>query len=175
MNQPLRVVFAGTPEFAVPCLKACVQPGVEVVAVYTQPDRPAGRGRKLSPSPVKQAALDAGYRVDLPSNLENLIERAKASDDRVCRRVLEDAARNIGLALARVCNIINPELIVIGGELGRAGDLVTGPAASTLRQNALEGMLTHREPTEMKPSELGMLAGPRGALAFALLVDRQPG
>lgn len=124
---------------------------------------------------VEQVRLAyAGYQVDLPSTLENLIERAKASDDRVCQRVVEDAARNIGLALARVCNIINPELIVIGGELGRAGDLVTGPAASTLRQNALEGMFTHQEPTEIKQSELGMLAGPRGALAFALLVDRQP-
>lgn len=80
MNQPLRVVFAGTPEFAVPCLKACLQPGVEVVAVYTQPDRPAGRGRKLSPSPVKQAALDAGYRVEQPENF-----RAAADRDRLAQ------------------------------------------------------------------------------------------
>jgi predicted NBD/HSP70 family sugar kinase len=124
---------------------------------------------------VEQVRLAyAGYRgVDLPSSLENLIERAKA-DDRVCRRVLQDASRNIGLALARVCNIINPELIVIGGELGRAGDLVTVPAAATLRQNALEGMFTHPNPTEIKQSELGMLAGPVGALGFGLLVDRQP-
>jgi len=46
----LRIVFAGTPEFAVPCLRAAAQRG-EVVAVYTQPDRPAGRGRELTPSP----------------------------------------------------------------------------------------------------------------------------
>jgi predicted NBD/HSP70 family sugar kinase len=123
---------------------------------------------------VEQVRLAyAGYQVDLPSNLENLIERAKA-DDRVCRRVLEDAARNIGLALARVCNIVNPELIVIGGELGRAGDLVISPASTTFRQNALEGMFTHPEPTEIKQSDLGMLAGPKGALGFALMVDLQP-
>ena len=47
----MRIVFAGTPEFAVPCLRAAASKG-EVVAVYTQPDRPAGRGRGLTPSPV---------------------------------------------------------------------------------------------------------------------------
>ena len=55
----LRIVFAGTPEFAVPALRACATRG-EVVAVYTQPDRPAGRGRQLQMSPVKQAALELG-------------------------------------------------------------------------------------------------------------------
>jgi len=44
----LRLVFAGTPDFAVPGLRACIESGAEVVAVYTQPDRPAGRGRKLT-------------------------------------------------------------------------------------------------------------------------------
>jgi methionyl-tRNA formyltransferase len=71
MTQPLRVVFAGTPEFAVPCLGACAQPGIDIVAVYTQPDRPAGRGRKLSPSPVKEAALQRGLRVEQPENFRS--------------------------------------------------------------------------------------------------------
>ena len=65
-----RLVFAGTPEFAVPCLEACRASGADVVAVYTQPDRPAGRGRKLTPSPVKQAALDAGIAVEQPQSLK---------------------------------------------------------------------------------------------------------
>lgn len=68
---PLRVVFAGTPEFSVPCLEACRASGAEVVAVYTQPDRPAGRGRKLTPSPVKQAALAAGIAVEQPESLKS--------------------------------------------------------------------------------------------------------
>ncbi|GAA0683457.1 methionyl-tRNA formyltransferase [Dyella marensis] len=68
---PLRVVFAGTPEFSVPCLEACRASGAEVVAVYTQPDRPAGRGRKLTPSPVKQAALAAGIPVEQPESLKS--------------------------------------------------------------------------------------------------------
>lgn len=68
---PLRLVFAGTPEFAVPCFAACRASGAEVVAVYTQPDRPAGRGRKLSPSPVKQAAIAAGIAVEQPESLKS--------------------------------------------------------------------------------------------------------
>jgi len=75
-QHPLRLVFAGTPEFAVPCLDACRASGAGVVAVYTQPDRPAGRGRKLTPSPVKQAALDAGIPVEQPNSLKSAAARA---------------------------------------------------------------------------------------------------
>ncbi|HEY4091471.1 MAG TPA: methionyl-tRNA formyltransferase [Luteibacter sp.] len=77
-GQPLRVVFAGTPEFAVPCLEACRIAGAEVVAVYTQPDRPAGRGRKLAASPVKEAALAAGIPVEQPESF-----KAEADRDRL--------------------------------------------------------------------------------------------
>jgi len=72
MTQRLRLVFAGTPEFAVPCLEACLAAQADVVAVYTQPDRPAGRGRKLTPSPVKQRALDATISVEQPETLKAL-------------------------------------------------------------------------------------------------------
>ena len=64
----LRIVFAGTPEFAVPSLRVAASRG-EVVAVYTQPDRPAGRGRKLTPSPVKVEALSRGLAVLQPETL----------------------------------------------------------------------------------------------------------
>ena len=76
--RPLRVVFAGTPDFAVPCLDACRASGAEVVAVYTQPDRPAGRGRKLAASPVKEAALAAGIAVEQPESF-----KADADRDRL--------------------------------------------------------------------------------------------
>ncbi|EHA13755.1 methionyl-tRNA formyltransferase [Halomonas sp. HAL1] len=59
----LRVVFAGTPEFAASSLATLLESQHEVVAVYTQPDRPAGRGRKLTPSPVKELALEHGLPV----------------------------------------------------------------------------------------------------------------
>ncbi len=66
----MRVVFAGTPEFAVPGLRvACER--AEVVAVYTQPDRPAGRGRALTPPPVKQEALQRGIEVRQPETLRD--------------------------------------------------------------------------------------------------------
>src|SRR6185503_13797216 len=69
MTQRLRLVFAGTPEFAVPCLEACLAAPVDVIAVYTQPDRPAGRGRKLTASPVKERALALGLPVHQPGKL----------------------------------------------------------------------------------------------------------
>ena len=65
---PLRIVFAGTPDFSVAPLEALVASPHEVVAVYTQPDRPAGRGRKLVPGPVKQKALDLGIPVMQPAS-----------------------------------------------------------------------------------------------------------
>lgn len=68
----LRLVFAGTPEFALPSLAACLASGADVVAVYTQPDRPAGRGRKLSTSPVKQAAYAAGIPIEQPVSLKTV-------------------------------------------------------------------------------------------------------
>ncbi len=61
-----RVVFMGTPEFAVPSLKGLIQGPDEIAAVVSQPDRPRGRGRKLVPTPVKEVALDAGLRVMQP-------------------------------------------------------------------------------------------------------------
>ena len=76
----LRLVFAGTPEFSAPCLEACRASGAEVVAVYTQPDRPAGRGRKLTPSPVKQAALTAGIAVEQPESLKSAEAQQRLAD-----------------------------------------------------------------------------------------------
>ena len=66
---PLRVAFAGTPEFASTALAAIHAAGHTVPLVLTQPDRPAGRGMKLTPSPVKQLALDLGVPVAQPRSL----------------------------------------------------------------------------------------------------------
>ncbi|MGH8041876.1 MAG: methionyl-tRNA formyltransferase [Rudaea sp.] len=79
MPVPLRLVFAGTPEFAVPHLAACLSENVEIAAVYTQPDRPAGRGRALAASPVKRAALGAGLSVEQPQTL-----KSEAVRDHLC-------------------------------------------------------------------------------------------
>lgn len=66
-----RIAFAGTPEFAVPCLEALIAGGAEVECVLTQPDRPAGRGRKLRPSPVKQFATRHAIPVLEPVRLDS--------------------------------------------------------------------------------------------------------
>ncbi len=68
---PARILYAGTPDFAVPALSALIASGHEVVAVYTQPDRPAGRGRRLESSPVKRRALAAGLPVLQPASLKD--------------------------------------------------------------------------------------------------------
>lgn len=70
MNKP-RIVFAGTPEFALLSLRSLVDAGYEIVAVFTQPDRPAGRGRRLSASPVKSYALEQGLTVLQPETLRD--------------------------------------------------------------------------------------------------------
>ncbi|WP_175652485.1 methionyl-tRNA formyltransferase, partial [Pseudomonas sp. Marseille-P9899] len=67
----MRIVFAGTPEFAAEHLKALLASHHEIIAVYTQPDRPAGRGQKLMPSPVKQLAVDNNIPVLQPPTLRN--------------------------------------------------------------------------------------------------------
>ena len=71
MAGPLRIIFAGTPDFSVPPLQALIDSEHQVIAVYTQPDRPAGRGRKLTPSPVKQLAMQHDIPVYQPQTLKS--------------------------------------------------------------------------------------------------------
>ncbi|MDH3694636.1 MAG: methionyl-tRNA formyltransferase, partial [Gammaproteobacteria bacterium] len=70
----MRVIFAGTPHFAVPSLEVLIDSDADVVLVLTQPDRPAGRGRKLQQSPVKQVALENNISVHQPISLESEVE-----------------------------------------------------------------------------------------------------
>lgn len=77
----MKLVFAGTPDFSVPALDALVQSGHDVVAVLTQPDRPAGRGRKLRASPVADRAAGLGIETRKPESLrrnESLLEELRA-------------------------------------------------------------------------------------------------
>jgi methionyl-tRNA formyltransferase len=68
---PWRVIFLGTPQFAVPSLAALLEAGEDMVTVITQPDRPRGRGRKVSPSPVKELALQHGLPILQPTRLKD--------------------------------------------------------------------------------------------------------
>jgi len=69
--QPLNIVFAGTPEFAAPTLEALLTAGHRIAAVYTQPDRPAGRGQRLHMSAIKERALQHGLTVNQPASLRS--------------------------------------------------------------------------------------------------------
>jgi len=82
------IVFMGTPDFSLPCLKALVERGHKILAVVTQPDRPRGRGRKVDSSPVKRAAEKYGLCVLQPE---------KASDEPFCREIRS----------------LNPDLLVV--------------------------------------------------------------
>ncbi len=81
--KPLKIIFAGTPDFAVPALAALIKAGHDVVLVLTQPDRPSGRGMKLKASPVKELALQHAIEVFQPETLKDVdaqvrIEAVKA-------------------------------------------------------------------------------------------------
>ena len=76
----MRLVFAGTPDFAATGLKALIAAGHTIVGVYSQPDRPAGRGRKLQPSPVKQVALDHEIPVFQPETLKTAEAQKQLAD-----------------------------------------------------------------------------------------------
>ena len=71
----MRIIFMGTPDFAVPALVALHEAGHEIAAVYTQPPRPAGRGKKLRPSPVQRKAEELGLQVRCPPSLKPAEEK----------------------------------------------------------------------------------------------------
>ena len=102
----LRILFAGTPEFSVPPLRALLGSGHSVVGVYTQPDRPAGRGRQLAVSPVKVVALQHGIPVHQPVNF-------KAAEDLA---VLEAIAADLMVVVAY--GLLLPQRVLDAPRLG---------------------------------------------------------
>jgi methionyl-tRNA formyltransferase len=102
----MRVVFMGTPEFAVPTLRALIAAGHEVVAVYSQPPRPAGRGKKLQVSPVHRAAQQAGIAVLTPVSLKQAAEQAAF------------AAHRADVAVVAAYGLILPPAVLAAPRLG---------------------------------------------------------
>jgi methionyl-tRNA formyltransferase len=80
MPQPLNIIFAGTPDFAAKALERLLTTEHQILAVYTQPDRPAGRGRKVQVSPVKQLALQHGLQVVQPKTLKDAEAQQELAD-----------------------------------------------------------------------------------------------
>ena len=80
MASPLRIIFAGTPDFSAAHLQALIDSPHQLVGVYSQPDRPAGRGKKLRASPVKQLALEHGITVYQPVNFKAEADQQQLAD-----------------------------------------------------------------------------------------------
>jgi methionyl-tRNA formyltransferase len=106
MPPSLRIIFAGTPDFSVPPLQALLDSGHRVISVYTQPDRPAGRGRKLAASPVKQVALEYAIPVYQPASLKGAAEQA------------ELAAQNADLMVVVAYGLLLPQAVLDAPRLG---------------------------------------------------------
>lgn len=105
-NNPLNIIFAGTPEFAAEHLKALIGSNHKVIAVYSQPDRPAGRGKKLTASPVKEVALAHDIPVYQPLNFKG--DEAKT----------ELAALNADLMVVVAYGLILPTAVLDTPRLG---------------------------------------------------------
>ncbi len=106
MSKPLRLIFAGTPDFAARHLAALLSSEHEIIAVYTQPDRPAGRGKKLTASPVKELALENNIPVYQPATLRD--ESAQ----------LELAALNADLMVVVAYGLLLPKAVLDAPRLG---------------------------------------------------------
>ncbi|BCN92453.1 methionyl-tRNA formyltransferase [Thiomicrorhabdus immobilis] len=106
MSQALRIIFAGTPDFSVAPLQTLIDSPHEVVAVYTQPDRPAGRGRKLTASPVKQLALENDIPVFQPESLR----------DAEAQQILNDLNADIMIVVAY--GLILPQVVLDMPKMG---------------------------------------------------------
>ncbi|MBY6199438.1 methionyl-tRNA formyltransferase [Vibrio hangzhouensis] len=106
MSQSLRIVFAGTPDFAARHLAALLSSEHEVIAVYTQPDRPAGRGKKLTASPVKNIALEHDIPVYQPENFK--------SDE--AKQALKDLNADIMVVVAY--GLLLPQVVLDTPKLG---------------------------------------------------------
>jgi len=111
---PLRVGFAGTPEFARVALAAILQAGHPVPLVLTQPDRPAGRGLKLQASAVKQLALDRGLSLAQPRSLR--LDGKYPDDAAAARQALQDAALDVLVVAAY--GLILPEWVLTTPRFG---------------------------------------------------------
>jgi methionyl-tRNA formyltransferase len=193
--KPLRIIFAGTPEFAVPSLSALVDAAdaapkrtpIEVVAVYTQPDRPAGRGRQLQASPVKSLAVGKGLPVVQPESL-------KKDPEAVARLAAFDADLMVVVAYGLLLPVTALEAPRLGcvnvhasllprwrgaAPIQRAllaGDAETGVCIMRMEAGLDTGPVYHRVHTPIGPRETAADLHDRLArLGAGALLDALPG
>jgi methionyl-tRNA formyltransferase len=177
----MRLVFMGTPDFAVPTLRALHEAGHEILAVYTQPPRPAGRGKALRPSPVQQAAEILDLPVRCPESLKDLSAQAQFLE-------LEAEA-----AVVVAYGLILPEAVLIAPPQGcfnvhasllprwrgaapiqraiLAGDHVTGVTIMRMEAGLDTGPMLLKASTPVEEKTSGALHDELAALGAALMVD----
>lgn len=160
-----RIIFAGTPEFAVPSLNALLHSNHTVCAVYTQPDRQAGRGLKLHASPVKQVALEHGIEVYQPTTLKT--EEAQAQLKALQADLMVVAAYGLILPKAVLdaprfgCVNIHASLLPRwrgAAPIQRAllaGDMVTGITLMQMDVGLDTGAMLKKETCDILPDDTG--------------------
>jgi methionyl-tRNA formyltransferase len=178
----MNLVFAGTPEFAVPSLRALLDAGHRILAVYTQPDRPAGRGRQLAMSSVKQVALEHGIDVRQPATLKT------AAEAEALQQLAPDAMIVIayGLLLPKAVlaipkyGCINVHASLLPRWRGaapiqraiEAGDAVTGVTIMQMEEGLDTGPMLATATTPISEFDTGASLHDRlGAMGATLLVD----
>ncbi len=176
----MKLVFLGTPQFAVPTLEAIVQAGHEVVAVYTQPDRPKGRGQELALSPVKEAALRLGLEVRQPERVRRCVDELAALHSDAM--VVVGYGQIIPQAIIDLppYGIINVHASLLPKYRGAGpiqwsiarGETITGVTTMMINAGLDTGDMLLKAETPIGPEETALDVGPRlAALGAGLLVE----
>ncbi|KPF61875.1 methionyl-tRNA formyltransferase [Porphyrobacter sp. AAP60] len=177
----MRIIFMGTPEFAVPALRALQEAGHEIACVYTQPPRAAGRGKQLRATPVQVAAESLGVPVRCPVSLKG--EEAKA----------EFAALNADVAVVAAYGLILPQAVLDAPRHGclnihasllprwrgaapihravMAGDEVTGVTIMQMEAGLDTGPMLHKIVVPVGRKTTGELFGELGAVGAAAMLE----
>ncbi len=178
----MRIVFMGTPEFAVPSLERLILNQYQVVTVYTQPDRPAGRGRTMVSPPMKEVALRLGLPVLQPVNLKSVEEVSRLAELKPDVIVVAAFAQILPKAVLDIpaygCINIHPSLLprhrgaspVVAAIL--AGDEFTGVSIMLLEAGMDTGPVLSRAAISVTPwDNTGSLTGKMSLIAASLLQE----
>lgn len=177
----MRIAFMGTPDFAIPTLDALIAAGHEIVVVYSQPPRPAGRGKQARPSPVQQRAEAAGIEVRTPPGLRDAAEQEAF------------AALKLDVAIVAAYGLILPQPILDAPRRGclnvhasllprwrgaapiqraiLAGDEQTGVTIMRMEAGLDTGPMLAKLPTPIGRKTAGELTAELGAMGGALMAQ----
>jgi methionyl-tRNA formyltransferase len=177
------LVFCGTPRFAVPTLQALVQEGFRVRLVVTQPDRPSGRGKAVTPSPVREAALALGLAISQPEKIKRNPEFQAQVESLAPRAIVVVGYGRLippwMLQLPPLGNI-NLHASLLPKYRGAApiqwaiasGETVTGNTTMRIDQGLDTGAILLQEDTPIAPEDTAVTLGPRLAESGARLMVR---